>query len=211
MTIQQMSQPDVEKRGFFDPHVGGGTGYPNRWLYEEKFVMHKLTFWIIVIVISFGMAFQFGISGNLAPLVAMQAVAESQKFNHEKKLSLIRQLIKIRVQNDQLLKNKYEGKNVPKVDDFPEIVLMGLPEGTIVSIVETFWMMKSQTNASDKEILDAIERHRKTLFPESGQMPSSLTLSNYIKYRLNIEHSQGVPISNEFIDECIRKANEAYR
>jgi len=173
--------------------------------------MHKLRFWIIALVISFGIAFQFGISANLAPLLTIQAIAESEKFNHEKKLSLIRQLVKIRVQNDQLLKKKYEGRNVPRVDDFPEMVLMGLPEGTIVSIVETFWMMKSQTNASDKAMLEAIERHRKTLFPESGRMPSPLTLSNYIKYRLNIEHSQGVPISNEFIDECIKKANAAYR
>jgi len=88
---------------------------------------------------------------------------------------------------------------------------MGLPEGTIVSIVETFWVMKSQTNASDKEILEAIERHRKTLFPESDSVPSPLTLSNYIKHRLNVEHLHGVPISNKFVDECIRKANEAYR
>jgi hypothetical protein len=173
--------------------------------------MHRLKFWIIALVISFGVVFRFDISGNLAPLVTKQAIAESEKFNHEKKLSLIRQLVKIRVQNDQLLKKKYEGKNVPSVDDFPEMVLMGLPEGTIVSIVETFWMMKNQTNASDKELLGAIERHRETLFPESGRMPSPLTLSNYVKYRLNIEHSQGVQISNEFIDECIKKANEAYR
>jgi hypothetical protein len=173
--------------------------------------MHKLRFRIIVLVISLGIAFRFGISGNFAPLGIKQAIAESEKFNHEKKLSLIRQLVKIRVQNDQLLKKKYEGKDVPKVDDFPEVVLIGLPEGTIVSIVETFWMMKNQTNFSDKEILETIERHRKTLYPESGHMPSPLSLSNYIKYRLNIEHSQGVPISDEFIDECVKKANEAYR
>ena len=69
---------------------------------------------------------------------------------------------------------------------------MGLPEATIVSIVETYWMMEHQTKFSDKEILEAIERHRQILFPESGPMSSPLTLSNYIKYRLHIEHSHGV-------------------
>ena len=175
--------------------------------YEEKFVMRKLRFWTGSAVIAFG----FGIFLNLLPLMTKQAVPESQKFSHEKKLSLIRQLIKIRFQNDELLKKKYEGKNVPKVYDFPEIVIMGLPEATIVTIVESYWMMKDMTTRSDKEILESIERHRKTLFPESRPMPAPLTLSNYIKYRLNIEHSHGIPISNEFIDECIKKANEAYR
>jgi len=173
--------------------------------------MYTLRFLIGSAFLVFGIAFDFGFFEHLFPLRTEQAVAESQKFSHEKKLSLIRQLIKIRVQNDPLLKKKYEGKNVPEVYDFPEIVIMGLPEATIVTIVESYWMMKDMTTKSDKEILEAIERHRKTLFPESGPMPSLLTLSNYIKYRLNLEHSHGVPISSEFIDECIKKANEAYR
>lgn len=173
--------------------------------------MYKLRFWIGSIVITFGIAFGFGIFHNLIPLITNQAVAESQKFSHEKKISLIRQLIKIRIQNDQLLKKKYEGKNVPEVYDFPEIVIMGLPEATIVTIVESYWMMKDMTTKSDKEIFEVIERHRKTLFPESGPMPSPLTLSNYIKYRLNIEHSHGVPISNKFIDDAIEAANKVYR
>jgi len=172
--------------------------------------MNKLRFLVASVVITFGIAFGFGIFHNLAPLITNQAVAESQKFSHEKKINLIRQLIKTRVQNDQLLKKKYEGKNVPEVCDFPEIVIMGSPEATIVTIVESYWMMKDMTTKSDKEILESIERHRKRIYPESGPMPSPLTLSNYIKYRLNIEHSHGFPISNEFIDECIKKANEAY-
>ena len=102
--------------------------------------MYRLRVWISWAVFASGIAFGFCFFENLSPLLAKQAVAESQKFSHEKKTRLIRQLIKIRVENDQLLKKKYEGKDVPKVDDFPEIVLMGLPEGTIVSIVETFWM-----------------------------------------------------------------------
>ena len=140
-------------------------------------------------------------------------VAEPSKFTHDKKLNLIRQLVKRRIENDPVLKEKYAGKGAPKVDDIPEMVLMGLPEGTIVSIVETYWMMKFKASSSDKEILELIELHRSTQVPnpEGTTMPSPLTVSNYIKYRLHIEHSHGVPISNEFVDECIKKAYEAYR
>ena len=172
---------------------------------------YRSKFWISLVLFAFGISSVFCFFENLFPLLAKHAVAQSQKFSHEKKLALIRQLVKIRVQNDQLLKKKYEGKNVPKVDDFPEIILLGLPEGTIVSIVETFWMMKGQTNASDREILEAIERHRKTLFPESGPMPSPLTLSNYFKYRLIVEHSHGASISDKFIDDAIEVASKAYQ
>jgi hypothetical protein len=172
--------------------------------------MYELRFWIALTIITLGIAFGFSSPDNLLPLKTKQAVAESQKFNHEKKVSLIRQLIKIRVQSDPILKKKYEGRNVPSIDELPEMVLLGLPEATIVSIVESYWMYKDMSTKSDKEILEAIERHRKKLFPESGPMPSPLTLSNYIKYRLNLEHSQGVPISNEFINDSIKKANEAY-
>jgi hypothetical protein len=140
-------------------------------------------------------------------------VAEPSKFTYEKKLNLIRQLVKRRIENDALLKEKFAGKDAPKVDDLPEMVLMGLPEGTIVSIVETYWMWKFKANSSDKEILEVIELHRSTQIPnpERTTMPSPLTLSNYIKYRINIEHSHGVPISNKFIDDAIEAANKAYR
>ena len=173
--------------------------------------MYALRFFVGSAVCTFGIVFGFGFFENLFPSITKQAIAESQKFTHAKKFTLIRQLAKIRIQNDPILKKKYEGRNVPSIDDLPEIVLLGLPEGTIVSIVESYWMMKDMTTKSDKDILEAIEHHRKTLFPESGPMPSPLTLSNYVKYRLNVEHSHGVPISNEFIDNCIKKANEAYR
>jgi hypothetical protein len=126
-------------------------------------------------------------------------------------LSIIRQLIKFRLRDDRLLQKTYEVKSFPNVDDLPEIVLMGLPEGTIVSNSRNVLEMKSQTNASDNDILETIDRHRKRLFSESGPMPSPLTLPNYIKYRLNIEHSHDVPISDKFIHDAIEIANKAYR
>jgi hypothetical protein len=144
-------------------------------------------------------------------IVEAQIVEQTQKFSHDKKINLIISLTKKRIYSDPFLKQRYEEDNIEQIEKWPEILLMSIPEATIVSIVQTYWMIKHQTGASDREILDAIERHRKTLFPESGPMPSPLTLSSYIKYRLNMELSYGVPISSEFIDQAIKEANEAYR
>ena len=44
------------------------------------------------------------------------------------------------------------------------------------------------------------------MFGDAGIMPSPLTLSTYIKYRLSLEHSHGIPISDEFVDEAIEEA-----
>ena len=94
------------------------------------------------------------------------------------------------------------------INSLSESVLMGLPEATIVTIVETYWQLKGQ-GVSEEEILEKIENHRASL-GDSGTLPSQLTLSNYIKYRLKLEHSQGAPISSAFIDEAIQEANEAF-
>ena len=42
--------------------------------------MHRLKFWIIALVISFGIVFRFDFSGNLSPLVTKQAIAESREI-----------------------------------------------------------------------------------------------------------------------------------
>ncbi len=76
--------------------------------------MNNFGFWIVSVVIFLPTVFALGIFDNLFPRIIKQADAESQKFSREKKLSLIRELVKKRLQNDQLLKNKYEGKMFPK-------------------------------------------------------------------------------------------------
>lgn len=118
------------------------------------------------------------------------------------KIELIRNLVKKRVQNDPI------ASMLGDIDSLSETMLMGLPEATIVTIVETYWQSKNQ-GLSDKEILETIERHRAS-FGNSGTLPSQLTLSNYIKYRVGLEHSHGAPISDDFIEEAIKQATNAF-
>lgn len=133
------------------------------------------------------------------------------RANDDKAYNLIRALLKQRIYSDPLLKEEYTSGNVPKVENLREIVLLGLPEGTIVTIVETYFAKKKDSSSSDEVILYSIEKHRKILFPESGVMPTPLTLSHYIKYRLKIEHSQGVGITNDFVNMAIKRAVEVFR
>jgi len=112
------------------------------------------------------------------------------------KENLIKKLVRKRLQNDPI------AKMLGNVDDLSDLELMGLPEATIVTIIETYCTMKHQANLPDDEIFEAIEAHR-SMFGDKGEMPSPLTLSSYIKYRLGIEHSHGAPISSKFIDEAI--------
>ena len=143
-------------------------------------------------------------------IACAQHSQQSQDFSEAKKMKLIRSLLKKRIYSDPYLKQRYINEDVPRIEDIPETALIGLPEGTIVTIVETYWMKKKSSSLSDKEILEGFERLRKNVFPRSGRMPSPLTLSNHIKYRLKIEHSEGHPLSDKFIDEAIEEANKAY-
>jgi hypothetical protein len=149
---------------------------------------------------------------NLSCVIAYAQTDEQSKgFSDDKAYNLIRALLKQRIYSDPLLKKEYMSGNVPKVESLPKMVLLGLPEGTIVTIVETYLTKKKDSSSSEEMIFYSIEEHRKILFPESGIMPTPLTLSSYIKYRLEIEHSHGVGITTDFISTAIKRATEVFR
>lgn len=123
-----------------------------------------------------------------------------------KKAKLIKKLIKERTESDPSLVVK--GYHKSMVDSLSDLQLIGMPEATIVTVVET-WAMLYNKGVLEDEIFKRIEAHRATL-AGSGEMPSPLTLSNYIKYRIDLEHQHGVPISNDFIDYAIDAAKRAF-
>jgi len=118
------------------------------------------------------------------------------------KIELIRNLTKKRVENDPI------ASMLGDIDSLPETMLMGLPEATIVTIVETWAILRKQ-GMGEEEILRRIEDYRAS-FGDYGDLPKPLTLQNYIKYRLGLEHAHGAPISEEFIDYAIEAAKQTF-
>src|SRR5260370_25368810 len=99
----------------------------------------------------------------------------------DEKLWLVRKLLRERT------KERLFGRlflNVQKMDD---AVVMGTPEGTIVTIVETYHVLRRR-GASATEAFAVIENHRSMLI--SGKMPNSADLYEYIKYRVRLEHKR---------------------
>lgn len=86
--------------------------------------------------------------------------------------------------------------------------LAGLPESTIITIVET-WATLLKKGFSEAEIFARIEEHRSRVFPR-GCLPSPLTLADYVKYRIRLEHAHGAPIDESFVEAAIDTAIEAY-
>ena len=95
------------------------------------------------------------------------------------------------------------------VDQLSGLQLAGIPEGTIVTIVET-WSQLIKKGIPEEEILMRIEEHRSS-FGDYGELPKLLTLSSYIKYRLDLEHQDGPPISEDFIDHAIEVSMKAFK
>jgi len=122
------------------------------------------------------------------------------------KSSLIRDLVRLRVRNDPMAAAM--GFREEMADSLSGLQLAGLPEGTLVAIVET-WSILHKSGMQDGEIFARIENHRSSMFP-CGQMPTSPNLLNYIEYRIELEHSEGAPIGQQFIAQAVDIARKAY-
>jgi len=117
---------------------------------------------------------------------------------------LIRTLVQKRARHDPL------ASSLGDVERIPAAVLMGLPEATIVTIVEAYWRMKVQDPyLSDKKIFEAIELQR-SRFIDRTAMPSPLTLSSYVKYRVGLEHAYATSMMNAFVDQALEEADRVF-
>jgi hypothetical protein len=121
------------------------------------------------------------------------------------KNDLIKSLAKERIKTDPSFYSR--GYSESMIDSLGTILLMGAPEATIVTIVETY-ALSQQSGASEEAILNHIENYRSQI--GAGSMPVPLNLETYIKYRIEIEHSHGAPISEQFISRDIAIARNHY-
>ena len=74
------------------------------------------------------------------------------------------------------------------IDSWDTTMLDGLPESYIVTIVESYFVMKNQ-GLNDFTIFQNIELHRSSFddYPNPKPFPSNPNLKNYIYYRLEFE------------------------
>lgn len=112
------------------------------------------------------------------------------------KLELIKKLARARVQEIPWL------GSFGSIDNLTELELLGLPEATVVCIVETFAVLKTH-GKRDEEALLAIEEHRAS-FGDFGPLPRPLTLESYVKYRVQLEHSHGLGLTDDSLSTVIK-------
>lgn len=130
----------------------------------------------------------------------------SQNGGGVDKNSLIKELAKSRVRNDPIAAIGFDES---MVDSLSGMQLAGLPEGTIVTIVET-WALLKKKGIPDEEILQRIENHR-SRGCGGGSLPIASTLSSYVKYRVHLENETGAQIADEFIEEAVEISKDKYR
>ncbi len=121
------------------------------------------------------------------------------------KNDMIKNLAKERIRTDPLAESM--GFSESMIDSLGTTELMGIPEAAIVTIIETY-ALSLKSGAPEEAILNHIENHRSQL--GTGSMPVPLNLETYIKYRIEIEHDHGAPISEQFISKAISFTREQY-
>jgi hypothetical protein len=114
------------------------------------------------------------------------------------KISLIKSLIKNRLPFHE-----------NEIDSTPPAMLMGTPEATLVTIVETYWHFKIQGH-NDETIFDAIESHRAKFEPAPSGVSHPVSLNNYVKYRLRLEHEPTVEMTDDLVETCIQESNKFF-
>lgn len=93
------------------------------------------------------------------------------------------------------------GFDARMIDSLDALQLISTPEGSIVTIVETYALMKKQ-GASDQQIFDGIEAHRSSI--GSGAMPRPPNLESYTQYRIEVECRHVMHISSGFVSEAVQ-------
>jgi hypothetical protein len=124
----------------------------------------------------------------------------------ELKLKLIRSLVKKRVIEDEAARQL--GYTPAMIDSLSVEVLTGIPEATIVTIVDAFAQLKIKGMAQ-VAVLNAIERSRTGGSAEN--VPDEMTLEAYVEYRINREHGAEVTLSPKHIFESVELTRTLYR
>lgn len=138
------------------------------------------------------------------------------------KYSLIRRFAKERIE-DQKKKNSdfaFQAtiSGLDEIDSWNIEMLDGLPESTIVTIVEAYLGFKNQ-GLDEFIIFENIENHRSSFdpYPNPEPMPSDPNIKNYIYYRLKFELPTDAGynigengVTRDFIERMIKEALEMY-
>ena len=124
----------------------------------------------------------------------------------ELKLKLIRTLLKKRVIEDEAA--QLLGYTPAMVDALSVEILMGMPEATLVTIVDAFAQLKIK-GLSHIDALNTIERSRTQGVAET--VPAGMTLEAYAGYRVSREHGERAISSSAHIFQSVELARTLYR
>lgn len=119
---------------------------------------------------------------------------------------LVRTLLKKRIEGDPQASNWTIDARLAEI--LSDVELVGIPEGTIVTIVATYALLKGQ-GLDDRKIFGQIEAHRSMI--GSGPMPEAVTLETYVQYRVDLENEHGALIKPQFVSEAVRIARGRYK
>jgi hypothetical protein len=121
-------------------------------------------------------------------------MAKFEGLPAEQKYGLIRKFLDKRIKENLLL------RSLGSVQSMSDVEVIGTPEGTIVTIVESFRVMR-ELGMSDDAIFAAMEAHRASL--GRGRMPRNVDLTQYVRYRLRLDHNTGQQLTDDQISMVV--------
>lgn len=117
-----------------------------------------------------------------------------------KKENLMRRLLKERIKSDSSASSHGQGPEY--ADSVSTMMLIGLPEATIVTCVET-WANFNRQGRSEQEAAAAIAQHRRVSSASGGVV-------EVIQRIMKSEHGHSGFMTPEHVDYCIRESRREF-
>ncbi len=99
--------------------------------------------------------------------------------------------------------------------DAPVDVLMaGSPEGTILGVVEQFYLMQDQGMTEEFSVKTLNEMHAAMVSIVGENLPQmghAATLLQYLRHIVDTLHGHGLPISDSYLIDAIQEIKSHYR
>jgi len=141
-------------------------------------------------------------------------------FNRKKRIpapenervAFVRSLVYLRSEQDPQAGSIFTMMGT-SVEDLDDMILMNLPEASILRLVEQYTTAREQ-GADDETIIPFLSQSHAMALSQAGQdlpmVSEPYTLPNYLRHFIDYVHPQGAPVSDDFIRVGIQKVREFY-
>ncbi|HTQ30118.1 MAG TPA: hypothetical protein VMI53_02820 [Opitutaceae bacterium] len=133
--------------------------------------------------------------------------------SNQERIVLIKRLIRLRCDHSLEAREVFATMGT-NLEDFDDTIVLGMPEASIMSIVEQY-LTGREFGATDDIAIPFLNQSHATLLSLAGlnlpEVTPPYSLERYLVHYLEHIHSHGVPVDPSFVPIAIREVKAFYK